>query len=140
MPATKILWGQILAVITIVLATTWSATQWAAWRLGYQPQLGRPWAEIGGVHLYPPPAFFGWWFSYDAYAPDIFVEGAFIAASGGFAAIAIAIAMSVWRAREVKKVTTYGSGRWAETREVRRAGLHHDDGILLGRWRGAYLR
>ena len=88
MPATKILWGQILVVLATVIATIWSATQWTAWRLGYQPQLGRPWAEIGGVHLYPPPAFFGWWFSYDAYAPDIFVEGAFIAASGGFAAIA----------------------------------------------------
>jgi hypothetical protein len=43
-------------------------------------------------------------------------------------------------AREVKKVTTYGSARWAETREVRRAGLLHSDGVLLGRWRGAYLR
>jgi hypothetical protein len=29
--------------------------------------------------------------------------------------------MSVWRAREAKRVTTYGSARWAETREVRKA-------------------
>ena len=48
--------------------------------------------------------------------------------------------MSVWRAREVKKVTTYGSARWAEAREIRKAGLLHPDGVLLGRWRGAYLR
>ena len=48
--------------------------------------------------------------------------------------------MSVWRAREVKKVTIYGFARWAETREVRRAGVLHADGVLLGRWRGAYLR
>ena len=45
----------------------------------------------------------------------IFVEGAYIAASGGIAAVVVAIAMSVWRAREIKKVTTYGSARWAET-------------------------
>jgi type IV secretory pathway TraG/TraD family ATPase VirD4 len=43
MSATKILWGQILIVFAIVLATVWGATQWTAWRLGYQPQLGLPW-------------------------------------------------------------------------------------------------
>ena len=37
--------------------------------------------------------------------------------------IVVAIAMSVWRAREAKNVTTYGSARWAETAEVREAGL-----------------
>jgi type IV secretion system protein VirD4 len=48
--------------------------------------------------------------------------------------------MSVWRAREVKRATTYGSARWAEEREIRAAGLLHPDGVLLGRWHGAYLR
>jgi type IV secretory pathway TraG/TraD family ATPase VirD4 len=33
--ATKILWGQVLVVFTIVLVTPWTATQWTAWRLGY---------------------------------------------------------------------------------------------------------
>lgn len=45
MTATKILWGQILAVFLIVLTTTWGATQWVAWRLGFQAQLGSPWFE-----------------------------------------------------------------------------------------------
>jgi type IV secretion system protein VirD4 len=30
MSATKILWGQILVIFAIVLATTWAATQWSA--------------------------------------------------------------------------------------------------------------
>ena len=89
--ATKILWGQILVVSVIVLAAVWGATQWTAWRLGYQPQLGGPWTEIAGTPVYPPPAFFLWWYWFDAYAPRIFVEGAIIASSGGFAAIAVAI-------------------------------------------------
>ena len=46
MSATKILWGQIAVVFAIVLITMWAATQWTAWRLGYQPQLGRPWFEL----------------------------------------------------------------------------------------------
>ena len=93
-----------------------------------------------GWPVYQPPAFFWWWFAYDAYAHDIFVTGGFIAGAGGVAAFVVAVAMSVWRAREVKKVTTYGSARWAEAREIRKAGLLHPDGVLLGRWRGAYLR
>ena len=84
MPATKILWGQILVVFVIVLAITWAATQWTAWRLGYQPQLGDPWFVVAKLPFYPPPAFFWWWFSFDAYAPRIFFEGAIITASGGF--------------------------------------------------------
>ena len=120
MNATKILWGQVLLVSFVVLAFVWGATEWVAWRLAFQPQLGRPWFEVLGWPLYQPPAFFWWWFAYDAYARDIFVEGAYIAASGGIAAVIVAIAMSVWRAREVKRVTTYGSARWAETRKFER--------------------
>jgi type IV secretory pathway VirB10-like protein len=33
MPATRILWGAILVVFSIVLAKIWGATQWMAWRL-----------------------------------------------------------------------------------------------------------
>jgi len=139
MSATKILWGQVLLVSFVVLAFVWGATEWVAWRLAFQSQLGRPWFEVLGWPLYQPPAFFWWWFAYDAYARDIFVEGAYIAASGGIAAVIVAIAMSVWRAREMKRVTTYGSARWAETREVREAGLLGHDGVLLGRWREQYL-
>lgn len=72
MSATRILWGQILVVLTIVLVTTWSATQWTASRLGYQGQLGHPWFVLGGWPFYPPPAFFWWWYFYDAYAPWVF--------------------------------------------------------------------
>ena len=58
----------------------------------FQPQLGHPWFEVFGWPVYQPPAFFWWWFAYDAYAPRFFVEGRFIAASGGFAAIVVAVA------------------------------------------------
>src|SRR5487761_2277389 len=140
MNATKILWGQVLLVIAVVLAFVWAATEWTAWKLGFQPQLGHPWFDVFGWPVYEPPAFFWWWFAYDAYARGVFVEGAYIAASGGIAAVVVAVTMSVWRAREVKKVTTYGSARWAETQEVRLAGFLGNDGVMLGRWRHEYLR
>ena len=140
MQSTKILWGQVTIVLLIVIGTVWSATQWTAAALGYQSELGPPWFVVRGYPVYPPPAFFWWWFSYDAYAPAIFVRGAYIAASGGIAAVVVAIAMSVWRARELKVAKTYGSARWATTREVERAGLLGDDGVVLGRLGSAYLR
>jgi type IV secretion system protein VirD4 len=140
MNATKILWVQALLVCAAVLVFIWTATEWTAWQLAFQPQLGRPWFMLFGWPIYQPPAFFWWWFAYDAYAHEIFVTGGFIAGAGGVAAFTVAVAMSVWRAREAKKVTTYGSARWAEAREIRTAGLLRPDGVLLGRWRGAYLR
>lgn len=140
MSATKILWGQVIAVFAIILGGIWGATQWTAAALGYQPQLGPPWFFAYGHPVYPPPAFFWWWFSYDAYAPKIFERGAFIAAGGGLIAIIVAISMSIWRAREVKNAQTYGSARWATPREVRAAGLLGDDGVVLGKLGNRYLR
>ena len=45
MTPTKLLIGQILVVFAIVLAGIWFATQWAAAKLVYQPELGTPWAN-----------------------------------------------------------------------------------------------
>ncbi|SDD06508.1 type IV secretion system protein VirD4 [Bradyrhizobium brasilense] len=140
MSAAKILWGQILTVFAIVLVTTWGATEWVAWRLAFQPELGHPCFRLLGFPFYLPPAFFWWWYGFDAYAPDIFVEGAWIAASGGFISVAVAIGMSVWRAREAKKAETYGSARWADRQEVQAAGLLGADGVVLGRYDRDYLR
>jgi type IV secretion system protein VirD4 len=140
MSATKILWGQVITVFLIVLMTMWAATEWTAWRLGFQPELGRPWFELFHFPFYLPPAFFWWWFAFDAYAPSIFIEGAYIAASGGVIAAAVAIGMSVWRAREAKDAETYGSARWAQRQEIEQAGLLDSDGVVLGRYERAYLR
>uniref|UniRef100_E6VP30 TRAG family protein n=1 Tax=Rhodopseudomonas palustris (strain DX-1) TaxID=652103 RepID=E6VP30_RHOPX len=136
----RILWGQIAVVLTIVFVMMWAATQWTAWRLGFQAQLGTPWFELAGWPVYYPPAFFWWWFSFDAYAPAIFTEGGIIAVSGGFLAIVAAIMMSIIRSREARNVATYGSARWAEDKEIRAAGLLGPDGVVLGRFDRDYLR
>jgi type IV secretion system protein VirD4 len=141
MYATKILWGQIIIVLSIVLIAIWLATQWTAWRLGFQPELGSPWFVLRpDLPIYPPPIFFMWWYQFDAYAPDIFLEGAGIATSGAFVAIATAIGLSVHRAREAKYATTYGSARWADVTDIRGGGLLGPDGVVLGKSGDSYLR
>ncbi|MEV8468570.1 conjugal transfer protein TraG [Fluviibacterium sp. DFM31] len=138
--ATKILWGQILIVSIVALLFVWAATQWVAFRLGFQPQLGAPLTALFGLPIYRPWQVFTWWYWYDAYAPRVFMEGAAIAGAGGIAAIAVAILLSVLRAREASDVTTYGSARWANPKDITDAGLFADDGVVLGRLDKRYLR
>jgi len=138
--ATKILWGQILIVSIVALLFVWAATQWVAFRLGFQPQLGAPLTAVFGLPIYRPWQVFTWWYWYDAYAPRVFMEGAAIAGAGGIAAIAVAILLSVLRAREASDVTTYGSARWASPKDITAAGLFADDGVVLGRLDKRYLR
>ena len=138
--ATKILWGQIIIVSIVALIFVWAATQWVAFRLGFQPQLGAPLTALFGLPIYRPWQVFTWWYWYDAYAPRVFMEGAAIAGAGGIAAIAVAILLSVLRAREASDVTTYGSARWAGLKDITAAGLFADDGVVLGRFDKRYLR
>src|SRR3546814_14064639 len=63
-----------------------------------------------------------------------------LAAASGFLGCGAAIAGSLWSARQSHNVTTYGSARWATTREIDRAGLTGDTDVFLGRQRGRYLR
>lgn len=135
-----VLFGQVGVVFGIVIAGVWSATQWTADALGYQLRLGSPWFDFFGTPVYHPWRLFEWWFSYDAYAPRIFDTGGAIAGGSGLVAVVVAIAMSVWRSRQSKLVTTYGSARWAEAADIRKAGLDKPAGVFLGLHRGQYLR
>jgi len=141
--ANGILFGQILVVLGVTIAGVWVATQWTAHALDYQQQLGAPWPVSIGVPVYAPWKLFEWWYFYDAYAPEVFERGGAIAASSGISATGAAIAMAVWRARMARRVTTYGSARWAEREEIAKAGLTKPAGVFLGRTSdksSAYLR
>ncbi|HSW19103.1 MAG TPA: conjugal transfer protein TraG, partial [Ramlibacter sp.] len=144
MGGTGILIGQVVSVCGVAGAGVWFATQWTAAQLGYQPRLGAAWFALFDTPIYHPWRLFEWWYAFDAYAPDIFQQGGAIAAGSGLAAAAVAIAMSVWRARQSKLVTTYGSARWASRHEIIRAGLTRPAGVFLGRVRDGrgseYLR
>jgi type IV secretion system protein VirD4 len=140
MTPTKLLIGQILVVFLIVILGVWTATQWAAAMLGYQPRLGAPWFILGSWPIYRPWALFPWWYNYEAYAPHVFDMAGALAGASGFLGCAAAIFGSLWRARQRGSVTTYGSARWAHAREIDAAGLRGDRGVFLGRWRGDDLR
>jgi len=51
MNPTKILWLQVFAVCSTVLGFVWAATEWTAWQLAFQPQLGPPWFSLFGCPI-----------------------------------------------------------------------------------------
>src|SRR3546814_17307229 len=63
-----------------------------------------------------------------------------LAGASGFMGCAAAVVGSLWRARQNRLVTTYGSSRWANKREIEGAGLFRAAGVFLGRLGGQYLR
>jgi len=140
MTPTKLLIGQIVVVLAIVIAGVWFATEWAAYRLAWQPELGGPWLLVGHWPIYRPWSIFPWWYHFDAYAPHIFDRAGAIAGASGFVGCGAAVFGSLWRARQLRRVTTYGSARWADHQEIARAGLFRDAGLFLGQHEHSYLR
>jgi type IV secretion system protein VirD4 len=140
MTPTTLLIGQVFIVFSIVAAGTWFATEWTAAQLGYQLRLGAPWFNFAGVPVYYPWRLLEWWYAYEAYAPAVFNRGGLIAASSGLMGALWAVGGSLWRARQSKLVTTYGSARWATGRDIHQAGLTRSSGVFLGRMRTQYLR
>ena len=140
MSPTKVLVGQILVVFAIAGLTVWAATQWVAAKLGYQSELGAPWFIAFGRPVYCPWMIFPWWFAFNAYAPGLFNRAGAIAATGGTLGALSAVIGSIWRARQSRVVTTYGSARWAAKRDLSQAGLFKPAGVFLGKAAGCYLR
>jgi type IV secretion system protein VirD4 len=138
--STGVLAGQIVLVFAIAALGVSLATQWTAAALGYQVRLGAPWFLLFGTPMYYPWRLFQWWYFYNAYAPGIFLRGGGIAACSGIASAAAAVVASVWRSRQSKLITTYGSARWASKDEVEGAGLLKPVGVFLGSHGAAYLR
>ncbi|AMX99042.1 conjugal transfer protein TraG [Mesorhizobium ciceri] len=140
MTPTKLLIWQIAVVFAIVILGVWAATQWCAHMLGHQPSLGTPWFVVAGWPMYEPWKLFEWWYHFDAYAPEVFDKAGALAGASGFVGCAAAIVGSLWRARQLGSVTTYGSSRWATTQEIERAGLFRPGGVFLGKLKDRYLR
>ena len=136
----SILIGQIIVVFTTITLTTWYATQWVALQFEYDAYLGAPWFIIGQYKIYFPWKLFEWWYSFDVYAPGVFARGGQIAAGGGFVGTLFAIIGSVWRGRQSKRLTTFGSSQWATRKQMQKAGLFGERGVFLGEHKAGYIR
>ena len=140
MSSLRVAINQGLLAILVTVACLVAATQWAAAMLGHQGALGAPWIDLLGLKVYAPWKLFVWWLAFDAQAPDVFARAGAVAAFGGMLSGAVAIGGAARRAGHKKQATTYGSARWADLSDVKRADLLDDRGIVLGLYQDRYLR
>ena len=136
----NILIGQICVVFATIILTTWYATQWVALQFDYDAYLGTGFANLGNHKIYAPWNLFKWWYQFDAYAPHIFSRGGQISAGGGLLGIIFAVIGSVLRGRSAIALNTFGSSRWATSKQMKQVGLLDDQGVFLGRTKTDYIR
>ena len=136
----SILVGQIIIVLCTIVCGVWLSTQWVAAQFSYDAYLGPAWFHVGEAPVYYPWRLFEWWYAFDAYAPGVFARGGAIAAGSGFLGAFVAAIGSVWRGRQAKNLTTYGSSRWAARKDLQTCGMLTPSGVFLGRFDDDYLR
>ena len=136
---------QVSVLFLSVVAGLWTATQWTAWRLRYQPALSGAWLHLSlpqkeGVIVYPPWQLFAWWYDFDVYAHPLFARAGLAALASGLLGVGCAGLGALFQNSKRRAATTYGSARWAELPEIRAAGLTRNTGVFLGRLGPCFLR
>ena len=131
MRGTTILWGQFLAALIGAILTLQAATQYVAYQLAYQPQLGNPAYSLLGFPIYWPWKYWEWMYYFDYYAKPIFFQGSLFIYGGVFLIFLTIVFMSLIRARRQKDSDTYGSARWATEKDLQKAKVLSSDGIVL---------
>jgi type IV secretion system protein VirD4 len=110
MKPSKFLFLHLIIVTSIVITSLVVATQWLAYMLAYQRQLGAPLFVVHGYPIYAPK-FLYWWYWYSKYAPKQFDMASYVIYLGVFLAIGYAIAAALMRAKKDKDPTYQGSAR-----------------------------
>ncbi len=122
---------EITAALTAAAITGLGiATQYVAWRLGYQAALGAPLAVVGVIPLYPPWRIVGWWLAWRHSVPEI-GTGLMIAAG----AVAVPLAAGLARLALSPRRPAFGKAAWGSKRDGAKAGLRGKPaGTVLGQW------
>jgi len=115
------------------------ATQYAAYRLRFDPALGPPLLRVWGIGpLYAPPSFFVWWwrFGHVAGTATIWRVGLSFVSGSSSLALLVALVMTGRRARALNRpADTHGSARWAQRADLEAAELiGRDAGVYIGAW------
>ncbi len=114
----------------LVAAGLTASTQYVAAQLHYDPHLGDAWTEVRGTPVYPPWAWFVWSDRYGRQFPVVFRNASAISTLAALLGVAV-VALASARRRRTAVSVAHGSSRWATTREVGKAGLLRNAGVIL---------
>ncbi len=120
----------LLVLLVLVAAGLCASTQYVASELGYQPALGAPWFSLRATPVYAPWAWLSWSSSFSASAPAPFRIASAITSLASLVGVGVVAVASARRASSATS-NAHGSSRWATTRELVRAGLVRQSGVVL---------
>jgi len=127
----NVFYGHVATGILFLLGGLWGTTQWVAYALGYQKQLGEPYVILNGYPVYFPWQWFFWDYHYGAYAPDVFQKAFMLTYVSVFLMFGVMVILAVHRAKKKVNIGAYGTARWATNEELSNSGLMGSDGVIL---------
>jgi type IV secretion system protein VirD4 len=136
----NVFYGHIIVGVLFILLGTWAATQYVAWALGYQPQLGHPALIAKGYPLYEPWAWMLWAYHFEPYAPHVFEMASRITYASFFLMFATMVVLAVFRSKRTTDAGSYGTARWASNKELQGVGLLEERGVILAQTNDAVFR
>jgi len=110
------------------------ASNFTAWKLGYQPALGAPLMHSAGWSIYPPWSILTW-AKWQAAVPDI--HTGLILGAAGLAVPVIGYMMKLGRKASAPE---FGKSEWGTLADALSAGLLAKDGVVVGKMDGRLLR
>ncbi|OIO75084.1 MAG: conjugal transfer protein TraG [Zetaproteobacteria bacterium CG1_02_53_45] len=139
---TKVVWPALGLFMMIVLLSSWVATEYVAWKLGWDALLGAP---MFGKFVYEPWDILIWTFKFNSMkygktVLDVFEVAHLIMAGGGLAALLLPVSYAFYRTRKAgnEKNDLHGSAHWATDKEVEATKLLPNDENRGGVYFGAY--
>jgi type IV secretion system protein VirD4 len=120
----------LFCVLAAALAGFWGSTQYVAAKLDYAPELGPPWATVGGVRVFAPWDWLLWDRRYGSLAPTVFRNASTMTSLAALAGT-VASALAALRRKASAPSHAHGSSRWATTAEIKKAGLLKEGGVVL---------
>ena len=134
-------WSTMLAGLLLLALVNIAATQFVAYRLEYQPALGRPLFRYQLHSVYQPFAWAPWVFRYSSSAdPRIrlpLLSGALIVVGGATLTVFFVYGMNLRRAKRLSANAEdlHGSARWASQADIESTGLlDAQQGVYVGGW------
>lgn len=119
--------ARILAVLSILLIALTASTQATAWKLGYQDALG---SHLG--HFYAPWNIIFWTLDWYERNPMLFIGCGSVGVC--VAGILLLFLLTAISGNDSTAEYLYGSARWADKKDIKRAGLLVNDGVFVGGW------
>ena len=129
--AINVFYGHVGAGLVFTLLGMWMSTQYVAYALGYQEQLGEPAVILNGYPVYEPWLWMLWAYHFEPYAPHVFETASWITYTSFFVMFGVMVALSIRRARLRSASGAYGTARWSTRAELKGTGLLEEQGVIL---------